>query len=386
MHWGTKKLFQILPFYNTFIERPAIKKLSNVQLLKELLFYDELSIARNNSAFSEYARSYKIETFDKKDPIVQLKASELSIKDLFKDLLNEIKGFKYQITLSILLSKIRSDGNIEYSPVYYNSGTKTVINDKFSLDQSFQEILYRIDNWINEGSGWIIEEICNQYVNISAYSPLIGSTHIKLPDELKHSKKGLINIQNGDNKCFLWFHVRHLNLVDKKLLRITKKDGEFVNNLNYEGIDFPISKKDYCKIETQNKICINAFCYENKATYPVHLSDQKFSGSIDLLLISNEFVSHYVYIKDLDRFMFNKTKHKDKKYFCRNCLQRFSSENVLLEHKEDCLVINGRQNVKLEEGVISFKNYFRQIPVPFKIHPDFECILKNCFVQRKKCW
>ena len=154
MHLDSKKVFQILPFYNTFIERPEIKKLSNVKLLQELPFYNELSIVKSNSAFSGYGRSYKIEIVDKKDPIVQLKASELSIKHLFKDLLNEIKGFKYQITLSILLSKIRSDGNTEYSPVYFNSTTKTVINsDKFGLDQSFQKILYRIGNWINEVSG-----------------------------------------------------------------------------------------------------------------------------------------------------------------------------------------------------------------------------------------
>ena len=244
-----KKLFQILSFYNTFIERPEIKILSNVQLLKEFSFYDELGIVKNNSAFNGYARSYKIENVYKKDPIVQLKASELSIKDLFKNLLNEIKGFKYQITLIILLSKIRSDGNIEYSPVYLNSTTKTVINDKFSLDQSFEEILYRIDNWTSEGSGWIIEEIHNQYLNVSSYIPLTGNTYIKLPNELKHPKKGLINIQNDDNNCFLWCHVRLLNLVDKNLQRITKTDREFVNNLNYEGIDFPVSKKDYCKIE-----------------------------------------------------------------------------------------------------------------------------------------
>ena len=100
----------------------------------------------------------------------------MHLVDLFKDLLNEIKGFKYQITLSILLSKVRSDGNIEYSSVYFNSSTKTVINNECSLDQLFQEILYRIENWINEGSGWIIEEIYNQYLNVSAYSPLIGST------------------------------------------------------------------------------------------------------------------------------------------------------------------------------------------------------------------
>ena len=79
--------------------------MSNVQLLKELPFYDELSIVKNKSAFSGYPRSYKIKIVDKRDPIVQLKVSELSIIDLFKDLLNELKGFKYQITLSILLSK-----------------------------------------------------------------------------------------------------------------------------------------------------------------------------------------------------------------------------------------------------------------------------------------
>ena len=69
-----------------------------------------------------------------------------------------------------------------------------------------------------------------------------------MSDELKKSKKGLINTQNDDNKCFLWCHVGHLNLIEKNPHRITKKDKEFVNNLNYEGTDFPISKKDYCKI------------------------------------------------------------------------------------------------------------------------------------------
>ena len=85
--------------------------------------------------------------------IVQLKASELSIVELFKDLLIELNGFKYQITLAVLLSKVKNSGEIagkfpkaEYSPVYFNSLTKTVINNKFKLDQSFQEIIYRLEN------------------------------------------------------------------------------------------------------------------------------------------------------------------------------------------------------------------------------------------------
>ena len=68
--------------------------------------------------------------------------------------------------------------------------------------------------------------------------------------------KGLINIQNDDNTCFLWCHVRHLNLASKKLQRIRKIDNEFVKKLNYEGIDFPVSKKDYGKIEILNKIFV----------------------------------------------------------------------------------------------------------------------------------
>ena len=135
-----------------------------------------------------------------------------------------MKGFKYQITVTILLSKVKINGSIEYSPVYFNSTIKTVINSEFNLDKSFQEILCRIDNWINKGSSWIVESIHGEYVNISAYSPLVGSKYIELPDKLKNAMKGLIIIINDDTKCFLWCHVRHLNLVERNPQRITKED------------------------------------------------------------------------------------------------------------------------------------------------------------------
>ena len=73
--------------------------------------------------------------------------------------------------------------------------------------------------------------------------------------------------------------------------------------------------------------------------------------------------------------MFSKTKNKNKKYFCKCCLQCFSSEKVSIEHKESCLITNGKQNVKLEKVLISFKNYSEQLPAPFKVYSDFECIL-----------
>ena len=96
-----------------------------------------------------------------------------------------------------------------------------------------------------------------------------------------------------------------------------------------------------------------------------------------MLLLNDDNKSHYVYIKDFDTFMFHKIKNKNKKWFCSSCLQCFRSESVLIKHKEDCLSINGKQSVKLEEGIIEFANYFKQIPVLFKIYADFKCNLRN---------
>ena len=222
-------------------------------------FYDELGIVKNKTTFSGYAQSYKIEIVDKRDFVVQLKASEISIAELFKNLLIELKGFKYQITLAVLLSKIKNSGEIEYSPVYFNSLTKTAINNKYKLDQSFQEIIYKLENWISHRSEWIVEEIISQYLNLGSYLALSGSTYIKLPKELNHPMKGLINIKNNDNRYFLWCHVRHLNLDGVKLEIITKKDREVAKELKYSCVYFPVSKKDYGKIEVLKKICVNVF-------------------------------------------------------------------------------------------------------------------------------
>ena len=189
--------------------------------------------------------SYKVEIVERKVPIVQLEVSKSSIKDFFSNLLNETKGFMYQITVKFLLNiNININGEIEFAPAYFNSVTKTVINHRFRLENSFHEILYMIDVWINKESG-------------STYRPLSRSSYMDLPVELKSPRKGLINIKNKDQKCFLWCHVRHINpskehperirKIDEKLVKhitnpeeITEKDKEFVSDLDYDGIKFPV--------------------------------------------------------------------------------------------------------------------------------------------------
>ena len=234
-----------------------------------------------------------------------------------------------------------------------------------------------IHNWINQGSGRIVELIESQYINVSTYIPLSVSSYVKLSAELESSKKGLIIIKNKDQKYFLWCHVKHINPVKIHPEIITQNDKKFANDLVYDRVGFPLREKDFSKIETKNNICINVFCYENKLVFPICIPNQKCENSMDFLLGISESKSHYVYIKDFNRFMFQKTKNKNKKYFCKSCLSYFSSENVLSEQKKDCLGINGGQSVKLEKGTIEFKGYFKQTPIPYKIYADFECNLKS---------
>ena len=291
-----------------------------------------------------------------------------------------MKGFKYQITLFVTLKKGKLDVTVGFAAVYLNSFVKTVINYDFddSIDKSFSEILFRLDNWINEGSGWVVEMVNDQYLNISRYTPLVGSSFIELPKELSSPKKGLINLRNKDNKCFMWCHVRHLNLVNDHVSRIKKIDRKIADTLDYDVMEFPVGFKDVGVIEDKNEICINVFSYESKILCPVYVSKKKYGDCMNLLMIHEGDKSHNVYDKDFNQLMFNVNKHDEEKWFCMWCLQHFSSEIILKKHKSDCLVVNGEQRVKLGAGYVEFKNYSNKMRVPFKINVDFECILKKC--------
>ena len=110
----------------------------------------------------------------------------------------------------------------------------------------------------------------------------------ELPHKLRDSVKGLIIIKNNDNKCFLWCHFRNLNPLKTHPERRRKIDKNMINDINYEGTKFPVSKKDFSKIEKKNNICINVFRYENGFTYPIYLSNEKSKNCMDLLPITDE--------------------------------------------------------------------------------------------------
>ena len=244
----TADYFEELPFYQKQIKKPKVKRLKNIDRLIELPFYEQLGVIKTDQTFSGYAASYKVQIVEKKDPIVQLKASKLSIRNLFSDLLNETKGFKYQITVKVLFKKCKLNREIEFRPVYFNSKTE-IINYRFKLKSSFQEILYMIDVCISNGSGWTVESIESQYINISTYRPLSGSSYMDLPIELKSPRKGLINIKSKDQKCFLWCHVRHINSSKEHPETIKKTDKKLLKNFIMIELSFLCKKKTLTKLK-----------------------------------------------------------------------------------------------------------------------------------------
>ena len=237
-----------------------------------------------------------------------------------------------------------------------------------------------INKWVSEGSRWVIDSIDTHHINVATYKPLHGSSYIELPTELRNSKKELINMKNKDEECFRWCHIRHLNPQIKYPERIKKEDKKMINELNYDGIDFPLSQKHYNKVEKQNSIRINVFGYESKQPFPIHISKDTFEDQMNLLLITKDEKKHYVLIKDFNAFMNNQSKHKERKHFCMYCLQCLSSKGVLVNHVNNCLTINGNQAINMPkkgENILRFSNFHKQLPVPFVIYADLEAITKK---------
>ena len=333
-------------------------------------------------AMTGYTKSFEIGIKNNKDPLTQLQNTRKAIENHIKSILTSMKGLKFVETLKVTFTKMSGSEAINKT-AFFNSKPQTIINNTEipeALQSSKEQILNFVAQWISEGSGWTIESVDNHYLNIVKYEPMKGSSYIKLPQELRNGKKGLINMKNEDNECFRWCHIRHLNPQDKDPQRIKKSDKEYVKNLDYSGIEFPVTTKQYNKIEKQNEININVFGYENKQPYPIFVSKEKYEDHIELLLITENENKHDILIKDFNRFMFNQTKHEHKKYFCMSCLQCFSSERVLNTHKNHCIQVNGAQAVKMPDknnNILKFNNFHKQQPVPFVIYADFEAIIET---------
>ena len=202
---------------------------------------------------------------------------------------------------------------------------------------------------------------------------------MSLPKELV-DKKAIINVQNKDNKCFLWCVLRALNPKDDNAVRVDKELIGKENTLNIEGIEYPVSLKDLNKFEKQNPtISITVFGYEGKSVYPLRNGDNTDrEHNVILMLIEEGGVKHYCLVKSIERLLSSQTtKGKRKQHFCLRCLNPFWCHEALSRHQEYC---GKYEAVKIDlpkKGtILKFINYHRGEKVPFIIYADFECFIK----------
>ena len=237
-----------------------------------------------NRALKDHAKSYEVELQDNLNPLNHFTKTRPITESHLEDLLKTLKGIKFIETLEVMFEKDTIDSKTGkcvsiYKTAFFNGKAKTItkVDDiETELNMSRQEILNTIDKWVSEGSGWVIDRIDSHYINVTLCKPLNGCSYIELPTELRNPKKGLINIKNKDAECFRWCHIRLLNPQEKDPQRIKKEDKKMVNEMNYEGIEFPISQKHYNKVEKWNSIRINVFGYENGQPFPIHISKETF--------------------------------------------------------------------------------------------------------------
>ena len=142
--------------------------------------------------------------------------------------------------------------------------------------------------------------------------------------------------------------------------------------------------RGYEIIEERFNINVNVFGYENRV-FPLYVPKKFNEQVLNILLTKNENNEpHYVLIKDFNRLVYLqiKTKNVHKKHFCMSCLQNFTTKEILNSHRERCLLINSAQAVKYETGTTKLKKFNKQMPIPFKVYADSECLLKRVNVNK----
>ena len=301
------------------------------------------------------------------------------VRDAVLKILRENKNKKVYFVLKCEMSRLiilTGDELIEVVPFASKSKIVLETTDLGELyDIAKERILENMVNFNSNGSNWKVSSILRMDINMINYNPLSASSWIEL-DKFLIKKKAIINMKNNDNECFKWCVTRALNMKNKDNERIDKELIEKSKELNWKGIEFPFELNQIAKFEKNNPdISVTVCRFKDKKSIPMNqLKNYGRKHHIDLLLISNEETNHYCLIKNFSRLMnSSKSKHHGKKYYCRNCLLGYSSEEALSKHwsycKEHSCV---RVELPKEGTFMKFTNIERSMRVPFVIYADFE--------------
>ena len=361
------------------LSRQLERKIKKAEEEKERIFTPK----KEASAFRKYTTQYVIINTDPSyDPLTFLNDASPAITNIF-NLNRNIKAF---LCLHCKMKRTDSQGFTAIKRFMFHSKGQKLILESTDIYEIYEEMINEIEEELQkventEGSGWVFVEVENLTLHTVKWDPLKASSYIKLPKELKN-KKAIINMENEDNKCFMWCVLRALNpSKDKHPSRIDKNLKSKEHTLNMDGITYPVDFRGIDRFEKQNpEISISILGYnEEEKVYPLKLS--KYTGSkhdIILLLIKDGDNSHYCLVKNISALLYSQiNKHKEKRYFCLNCFNGFNTPESLNKHKEYCY---NNECVKINMppsgSFLEFKNFIHSEKAPFAIYADFESLIK----------
>ena len=345
--------------------------------------YDQ-GLEKEKSALQGFANKYTIQGifgFKPMDFIDQ-------IYETLKDFFTYHRNIKFRLLLVCIMEKQNIQQNvgvigIEESKAYFSSGTminfeSTNVDDLIDLIK--EGIEGSIEHYSEKGSGWYFKEVDKLEIHTVDFNPLKGSTYLPLPDWLKN-KQAIINMKNKDDKCFIWSILRQL-YPKKKHPGYIGDLKVYENTLNTKGLSFPMPVDNISKFEKLNPLLlgINVFSYDEKdKIYPLRLAERDCRHTIDLFFYTEGPISHYSLIKNFSRLIRRQVRDTSNfpLFICKRCFSYFSVENKLEKHIEYCSN-NETAVVKMpEKGTyLYFKNYRKQLSIPFVVYADFECFTK----------
>lgn len=391
-----------------------------------------VSVFGRKSAFKIRVNTYALEN-NLHDNLTDFfeDAKVLFIKET-KKLLNSFPIIKLNASLEALFQKVilddfgddDDDDNEQFErhdyTTFYIQTKNRVIDGSTDISMFFTEhiqnkMISQLSEVELQGSGWSLYNIKALVINNNKHEVFSGANYIDLPDFIAN-KKAVINVQNKDNECFKWAVLAALHPKDKNAHRVSNY-YPFRNELNFENITFPVTLNQLKTFEKQNEnISINVYAIDEeyspnllrreKVIVPIRIAENYQPNHIHLLWISNEdtmkqsetetiesepslvnmannieVVSHYCYIKNLPKLIVSQSNsHEHRIWICDRCLHYFHSELKLTKHTIDCenknkckITLPTRNSM---QRWISFKNYNRQLPVPFIIYADIESLLQ----------
>ena len=385
-----KEYIKNLKSYNISADR--LKKLTKQLERKEKKAKEEkdkiFTPTREASAFKNYTNQYVMyNTVKGYPPLEFLSDARPAIINIF----NSNRNIKTILYLHCFMVKTdpMTGRKIIKEFAFHSKGIKLVLEET-DENELYYEMVQEIEEEIQktemaEGSGWVFLNVKKLVLHTTRWDPINAGSYIDLPEVLKN-KKALINMQNEDDKCFMWSVLRALYPKDNHPERIDNDLKSKQDTLNMEGNGYPVSLRAIDRFEHLNpNISISVLGYnKEERVYPLRISKYtKRKHDIVLLLLKDGEKSHYCLVKNISALLSSQINNKGhKRYFCLNCFNSFKDKDKLEEHKDYCYENESVKILMPQQGTfLRFKNFLHSEKAPFAIYADFESLIKpmdNC--------